>query len=222
MNEEGQKSSLVWQEWLEKNRWWVLVGMAGVGLLGLGVRYIGDLPFGTSRVGASLKKEESRVEILPMKEEPQAGAKLVVDVGGSVKQPGIYELPYGARLGEVLAAAGGLSEGADVKWVEQVMNRAEKVHDGQKIYILSSQEHESMKAGKQKGNEQGVIAGMRTTSSVSINSASEAELDQLWGIGEVTAKAIINGRPYGSVEELLSKKIIKQNVWERIKDKLSL
>ena len=53
-----------------------------------------------------------------------------------------------------------------------------------------------------------------------INSASEKELATLKGIGEARAKAIVKGRPYKGKNELLDKKIIPENVYNDIKDKI--
>lgn len=51
-----------------------------------------------------------------------------------------------------------------------------------------------------------------------INSASEAELATLPGIGEVRAKAIVKGRPYKGKDELVQKKILTKGVYNKIKD----
>ena len=53
-----------------------------------------------------------------------------------------------------------------------------------------------------------------------INSASEAELASLKGIGEVRSKAIVKGRPYKGKDDLVKKKIIPQNVYDDIKDQI--
>ena len=55
---------------------------------------------------------------------------------------------------------------------------------------------------------------------IDINSASEKDLDALPGIGEARAKAIIKGRPYKGKDDLVKKKIIPQNVYDGIKDKI--
>ena len=57
---------------------------------------------------------------------------------------------------------------------------------------------------------------------LNINAASAAELDTLWGIGQSRAADIIDQRPYNSPEDLLSKGIIPENVYERIKDEISV
>jgi DNA uptake protein ComE-like DNA-binding protein len=53
-----------------------------------------------------------------------------------------------------------------------------------------------------------------------INSASEKELATLKGIGEVHAKAIVKGRPYKGKDDLVTKKIITQKVYDGIKDQI--
>jgi competence protein ComEA len=55
---------------------------------------------------------------------------------------------------------------------------------------------------------------------VDINSASAEELDKLPGIGPARAKAIIANRPYGGKDDLANRKIIPQNVYSQIKDKI--
>jgi DNA uptake protein ComE-like DNA-binding protein len=55
---------------------------------------------------------------------------------------------------------------------------------------------------------------------IDINTASEEELDALPGIGSARAEAIIKNRPYRGKDELVSKKVIPQNVYDGIKDKV--
>ena len=53
-----------------------------------------------------------------------------------------------------------------------------------------------------------------------INSASEAQLTTLSGIGEARAKAIVKGRPYSGKDDLVKKKLIPESVYENIKDQI--
>jgi DNA uptake protein ComE-like DNA-binding protein len=51
---------------------------------------------------------------------------------------------------------------------------------------------------------------------ININTASQVQLETLWGVGESRAKKIIENRPYERVEELLDKKLLPANVYEEI------
>lgn len=55
---------------------------------------------------------------------------------------------------------------------------------------------------------------------IDINTASKDELDKLPEIGSARAEAIIKGRPYRAKNELVDKKIIPQNAYDAIKDKV--
>ena len=126
----------------------------------------------------------------------------------------MYKLESEARVNDALVVAGGLASGADRDWVSKNLNLAMKLVDGQKLYIPEVGE---------KGESGRLTEGKdRPLSLININSASVSRLDTLWGVGEATAKKIIGGRPYGSVEELLTKKIVKTNVYEAIKDEVSV
>ena len=150
-------------------------------------------------------------------EAEELGSKLVADVAGAVIKPGVYELKAGARINEALIAAGGLGEVADREWVEKNLNLAAKITDGQKIYIPSREE-----SNTNKDSPRSTLQGLSLKEKININTASSAELDTLWGVGEATAKKIIDSRPYGAVEELLTKKAVKNNVYEAIKDSVSV
>lgn len=143
-------------------------------------------------------------------------AKIMVDVEGGVISPGVYSLATSARVQDVLIAAGGLSNDADRSWVEKNLNLASKLIDGQKIYVP--------KLGESKTNLSASSQDVTLSSSgVNINSASlQALADFLPGVGPATAQKIISGRPYGAIEELLSKKIVTEKVFGQIKDKITL
>ena len=55
---------------------------------------------------------------------------------------------------------------------------------------------------------------------IDINSATKDQLDALPGIGAARADAIVKGRPYKGKDDLVNKKIIPQNVYDGIKDKI--
>ena len=184
--------------------------LVAMGLVGLAIAMYG--------FWLAVVPEPPKVEILRSAQDSEEGGRqaIFVDVAGAVEKPGVYSLPTGSRLGDVLLAAGGLSAGADREWVARALNLAEPVKDGEKIYIPANQP---------AGEPDGRIAGesvSRKERKVNINTASQAELEALSGIGEARAKAIIEKRPYGSAAELVSKAKIPESVYEKLKEQVTV
>ena len=138
--------------------------------------------------------------------------QIVVDVDGAVAHPGLYKLPPGSRVQAALAAAGGLSPQADAHRI----NRAAKLHDGQKLYVLSQGESTPpLAASSGQGCEgqactsaEGGVAGSDAEGQglVNINTANATQLTQLPGVGPAIAQKIIDYRtangPFTSVDDL--------------------
>ncbi len=137
--------------------------------------------------------------------------QIVVEVAGEVEKPGVYSLPQGSRVQDALLLSGKILSTADSESIEKTINKAAKLTDGQKIYIPKKGEH-----------TQSVLSISSTTKLININSGSQTELESLPGVGAATAVKIIAGRPYQNVNELTSKKIIGVNLYEKIKDLISL
>lgn len=136
--------------------------------------------------------------------------KILVHVDGAVVRPAVYKLSGDARVDDAIKAAGGMTSDADTARV----NLAAKLVDGQKIYVASQSQSESQSVGQATNQSQ--------TGLISINSGSQVELESLPGVGPVTAQKIISNRPYGSVEELLSKKVVSSSVYQKVKDLVGL
>ncbi len=136
--------------------------------------------------------------------------KVIVDIQGAVLNSGVYQLTSESRVVDALAAAGGMSEDADRQWIEKNLNLAKKVSDGLKIYIP--------RAGERILSEQGIELNGPV---ININTASATDLESLPGIGAVTANNIIDGRPFTQIEDLLSRKIVGESTFKKIKDKIS-
>lgn len=138
--------------------------------------------------------------------------QIVVDVDGAVAHPGLYKLPPGSRVQAALAAAGGLSPQADAHRI----NRAAKLHDGQKLYVLSQGESAPPLAasngqgceGQSCTSADGADAGSDAEGQglVNINTANATQLTQLPGVGPAIAQKIIDYRtangPFTSVDDL--------------------
>ena len=199
----------------EEHRVTLLLALIGLFLLGVGV---------LSAVTIAMNRSKPTVEIIPVQEaESTDTLEIVVDVAGAVEKPGLYRLPRDARVNDALVAAGGFSADADRNWVEKYINLAQSLSDGIKLYIPTVSEDLSAETlgSNNPADAGGAVIGYQTQT-VNVNTASLAELDSLWGIGEKRAQAIIDNRPYGNLSELTSKAGIPKNVFERIKSQISL
>ena len=97
---------------------------------------------------------EQTVDTEPVKKAGSEGV-IYVFVCGQVASPGVYELPEGSRICQAIDAAGGMLDTASTDWV----NQAETAEDGQKIYVPSTEEAETMPEGQQDRSDAGKIIG---------------------------------------------------------------
>ena len=139
-------------------------------------------------------------------------AKLTIDVSGAVKNPGVYTFVYGSRVSDAITAAGGFSDEADMDAVAIRINQASVLSDGAKVYIPA----------QGTTNQQLPVSQVLSGKTISINTASADELDTLSGIGPVTAKKIIDNRPYAKLEDLVTKKAMGQSLFDKLKVQLTL
>jgi len=131
---------------------------------------------------------------LNLRAEPPPARTVVVHVVGQVYKPGLYSLPEGSRVDDAIKRAGGPKPRAALALV----NLAAHVADGQQVVVPSNREAAQALAG---GSMAGGAGGP-----VHLNSATLDQLDELPGIGPVTAQKILDYRSehgaFGSVEEL--------------------
>lgn len=190
----------------------VLTPLLAAQLIGLGVL------LATVIIGLFLlllRKPEPQPIVLhpPSPPEPTATplptatpSPLTVFVSGGVAQPGLYTLAWNARVGDALAAAGGLQEGVDGARV----NQAERLFDGAQVHVPEVEEAETSSAATQGGPPPGLSGtitlaapvGGSASGLVNLNTASAEGLMTLPGIGPSKAAAIIANRPYQSVDDL--------------------
>lgn len=180
----------------------------------LAVMVIGGVLVFTGLFRGIRESSQVQIEYLSVGEDSFEGspAKIIVDVEGAVVSPGVYELDKGSRIKDALVAAGGLSDAADRTAVSRMINLAEELKDAQKIYFPNADSNTGVGYGE-------ASYGSKL---INVNTASVSELDTLWGIGEARAQAIIDGRPYGSLDELVSKKLVSQSVLDKNEGKMTV
>ena len=161
-------------------------------------------------------------------------SNLTLHITGAVRSPGVYVLKSDSRLQDLVDAAGGLSKEVDQEYLIQKLNLAQKIADGQKIYIPIRTEVYDVDITNTNGSQSGGLAMSKPSQSnyssvvstsaglISINQASATELESLSGIGAKRAEAIIAGRPYREIEELFSKKIISESIFKEIESQIKL
>ena len=175
-------------------------------------------------VKSGLIPPSAKVEVLTATTSGQATGEITIEIAGEILTPGVYKLPAGSRVEDLLVISGGFTAGADRNWTDKYLNRAAKLTDGQKVFIPGVSEQSNVLSAKNTGGDQTVSSTFSSDSNalINVNTASLGELDTLPGIGPVYGQSIIEHRPYSTLEELVSSGAIKQSLYDKIKDKVTL
>lgn len=176
------------------------------------------------KVGETATSEESQTskeEGRSVSSSIDSNSKIIVDVKGHVNKPGIYEVDHQARLNDVIKLAGGLTSEADPNSV----NLAQKLTDEMIIYVASKEEDINL-AFKQI-EESKVESGANSVDRlININTASSMELQELNGIGQAKAEAIISHREdqgyFDKIEDIQQVSGIGQKSFENLKDSITV
>lgn len=164
--------------------------------------------------------------------------KIIVHVDGEVNAPGIVELNENSRISDAIEKAGGTTENSNLKNI----NLAFLLEDGMKVYIPTN----NIEKGEENMDEEvlneleyvteesgvesiegfgGNSAGNSTSASnkkINLNTANQADLETLPGIGEATALKIIDYRntngKFNTIEDLKNVKGIGDSKFEKVKD----
>ncbi|MDQ3879512.1 MAG: helix-hairpin-helix domain-containing protein [Chloroflexota bacterium] len=193
-------------------------GLLVVALGGLGFVIVGHGAPGGDEADLAVVAADpfSTAEIGPSAAAPSGAATLVVDVEGAVRAPGVYQLRRGARVADAIAAAGGYDETVDLDAAAAQLNLALVVQDEQKILVplLGAAASAAPAAAGGTGTDDRTTRGP-----LNLNTASAAELEDLPGIGPVTAERIIEARreqPFTSLQELVDRGVINRGQLEDI------
>jgi competence protein ComEA len=166
----------------------LLAALAGGILLLVAGRYLTS-PATPSSSGVAVRP------VLP--HVPAAPERLVVDVVGAVRDPGLYRLAQGTRIADAVARAGGATRAADLASV----NLAAPLADGEQVVVPKR-----APAGAGAAASGGVAPAAAPQGPVHLNTATLEELDALPGVGPATAQKILDYRTahgaFSSVDEL--------------------
>ena len=168
--------------------------------------------------------QTSQVSESSLHETTQAAVETIaVYLCGEVCNPGVYVLQAGSRLYQAVEEAGGLTANARA----EAVNLARILVDSEQIYIPTISES----IDQIENETQNVISSAAVSSALSdgllnINQASESDLMQLPGIGQVKAAAIVTYRnsngPFSSIEEIKNVPGIKEAAFEKIKGMITV
>jgi len=144
------------------------------------------------------------IQAPPLPEPTPTPGPIRVYVNGQVTQPDVYTLPLGSIAEEAITAAGGFMPEADTA----VVNLAQPLQDGMQIYVPAEGEDIPVEVVAPVSGNVGVGGiGVTSNSLININTATEAELDLLPGIGPSTAQKIIQHRetngPFATIEAIM-------------------
>lgn len=160
------------------------------------------------------EKSDKSNEISQTETEDQL---VTVDVKGAVKKPGVYQLQSNSRVHDALEKAGGLTDEADLKSV----NQAQKLSDEAVVYVAKVGENAVDVTASAPAS---ATSGTNQTKSalVNLNTATEADFQTISGIGQKRAQDIIayreaNGR-FKSVDDLKNVSGIGAKTLEKLKE----
>jgi competence protein ComEA len=147
---------------------------------------------------------------------PSPTGQVVVHVSGQVTTPGVYELPEGSRVQDAIGAAGGALGEADAN----ALNLAAVLADGQKITVPKPGEAVPAAGGGTAADSGG------TPAKVNLNHATQAQLEELPGVGPVLAQRILTHRQtkgrFTSPRQLLEVSGFGPKKYESLKDQIAV
>lgn len=162
----------------------------------------------------------------PASSSGSASGEIQVYIVGAVKHPGVYTMPSGARIYQLIQAAGGPLPKANLV----AINLAAKMTDGEEVYVTVMGEIPPTYMGGVPGPGTGSGSGNGTPTSgstgqlVDINTASVDQLRTELHVSSTTANAIVNYRLqnglYTSTDQLLQ--VVSKEIYDHIKDQVTI
>lgn len=211
--------------WIEKNKRKVLkkkiIGSVVILLLFsvfAAVGYFRSKPVQNVKTEDVFKEEKNTEGLGKSNAVKNMSGKITVYINGEVNKPGVYTLKSDSRIQELVRVSGGFKSDADTLKV----NLAEKLKDEDYIYIEKIQNSNNT-AGQSDSSSS---SSSKDDKKININKASKEELENIPGVGEVTAQKIIDYREseggFSSVEDIKNVDRIGDKSFEKMKDKIDI
>lgn len=198
---DGRQTHGVFWRWDSRARRAALVMLAGLSVV-IGWWWFSGQPQDVTPVAVEVRDGDTVTGSVTEAVSAPVGTVLV-HVVGKVAEPGVVELPAGARVFDAIEAAGGATKDKAL----QSVNLARIVVDGEQIVV-------------------GTTDGQVGNSRISLNSSDARQLEQIPGVGPVIAERIVQWRtengPFRSVEELAEVSGIGPALVDRIKDEVGM
>ncbi len=179
---------------------------AGAAVALLAVMLLGTLTLEGDELSAAIGEPLDAQPVMAGEARLTASAadEIVVDVAGAVARPGLHRLWAGDRVGDAIEAAGGYAPRVDLLAASERLNLAQPLQDGIKVLVpeLGIDRHEGSAAGDGR---------------IDLNSADQAELESLPGVGPVTARKILDARAerrFSSARDLRARGLVGESVFE--------
>lgn len=177
------------------------------------------------------ENDKEKVKAAAKKQVIDKPQNVTCDISGAVKNQGVYTLKKGARLNELITAAGGLKTNAQIKNVNRalILNDQDKIripYKGEKITKKEIVESYSSDSAEPNSAEVASDRSVAENNKVNINTADAAQLQKLNGIGEKKAQQIISYRQkngqFKAIDELKQVSGIGDKTFAGLKDQLEI
>lgn len=208
---------------------------------------VGYLAIYNLRISSTELEDQVSMESSGNTDGEGSAGTIFVDLSGAVSSPGVYELPRGSRIADLVVMGGTFLSTSSQEWVSRHMNLAQVLLDGQKVYVPF--EDEVLPLGSLSANielyqplnsqgpalngesDDGPVPGRTENVSdelpdsdpgkVNVNTASQIELESLKGIGKAYSARIIENRPYKDMNELVEKSKVPEKTLRNLESSIT-